>query len=339
MIYNNILETIGKTPLVKINQVAGDIEASVFAKLEAFNPGQSAKDRVAAYMVQQAEKSGRLRPGATLVEATSGNTGFSLAMIARVKGYKCILCVSSKSSKEKINRLRAMGAEVVVCPKHVKPEDPRSYYSRAVQIAKDTPGAYYVNQNFNLDNSAAHYHSTGPEIWEQTNGKVTHLVVCAGTGGTLSGTAQYLKEKNPDIKIIAVDAVGSVLKKYWQTGIFDENEIKSYKVEGLGKTIIPGNVNFDIIDHFEKVNDKTSALTARALASQEGLFIGYSSGSVMQAILQLKNEFKKGEVVVGIMSDHGNSYLGKIYNDEWMQEQGFLTPSKKAAQEEIPSAA
>ncbi len=326
MVYQSVLETIGKTPLIELSRITQAVPAQVFAKVEAFNPGQSAKDRVAKYMVEKAERLGLLKPGATLVEATSGNTGMGLAMVARAKGYKCVLTVSSKSSQEKINLLRAMGAKVVVCPKDAKPEDPRSYYSRAVQLSKDIEGAYYINQNFNLDNSEAHYNTTGPEIWEQTKGKITHLVVCAGTGGTISGTAKYLKEQNPNVKIIAVDAVGSVLKKYYQTGIFDENEIQSYRVEGLGKTIIPANVNFDIIDHFEKVNDKDSAFTARALVQQEALFLGYSSGSAIQAVLQLNERevFTKDDVVVAICPDHGSRYLGKIYNDEWMHQQGFF---------------
>ncbi len=327
MVFTNILETIGQTPLVRLNKIVADVPGSVFAKIEAFNPGQSAKDRVALYMIEKAEREGNLQPGATLVEATSGNTGFSLAMVSRIKGYKCILTVSSKSSSEKINLLRAMGAKVVVCPAGVKAEDPRSYYSRAIQLSKEIPGAYYVNQNFNLDNSEAHYSTTGPEIWKQTDGKITHFVCCAGTGGTLSGTSKYLKEKNPNIKIIAVDAVGSVLKKYYQTGIFDENEISPYKVEGLGKTIIPGNVNFDIIDHFEKVNDKDSAITARNLASMEGLFCGYSSGAAVQAILQLKHIFTENDHIVTLFSDHGSRYLGKIYNNEWMKNEGFLADS------------
>lgn len=324
MVFKNILEAIGKTPLVQLNSIVDGLEGQFYAKIEAFNPGHSAKDRIALYMIEKAEREGNLQAGATLVEATSGNTGFSLAMVSRIKGYNCTLTVSSKTSMEKINLLRAMGAKVVVCPASVHADDPRSYYSRAKSLAKEIPGAYYVNQNFNLDNSDAHYYTTGPEIWEQTKGKITHYVCCCGTGGTISGTARFLKEMNPDIKIVGVDAVGSVLKKYHQTGEFDENEIKSYKVEGLGKTIIPANVNFDIIDHFVKVNDKDSAHTARALAGQEGIFCGYSSGSAMQAILQIGYKFKKDDVVVALFSDHGSRYLGKIYNNDWMQQQGFL---------------
>ncbi len=324
MINQSVLDTIGNTPLIELQKVTATVSATVLAKVEAYNPGQSAKDRIAKYMVEKAERLGKLKPGATLVEATSGNTGFGLAMVARAKGYKCVLTVSSKSSQEKINLLRAMGARVVVCPKEAKPEDPRSYYSQAIRLSKEIEGAYYINQNFNLDNSEAHYATTGPEIWKQTKGQITHLAVCVGTGGTISGTARYLKEQNPNIKIIGVDAVGSVLKKYWETNIFDENEIQSYRVEGLGKTIIPANVNFDLIDHFEKVNDKDSAFTARAMARDEALFLGYSSGSAVQAVLQMEHHFKPTDVVVAICSDHGSRYLGKIYNDEWMHQQGFM---------------
>ena len=328
MVYNNILETIGDTPLIRLNKVAEDVPASVFAKVEAFNPGQSAKDRIALYMITKAEKEGLLKRGDTIVEATSGNTGFSLAMVARLRGYKCILTVSSKASKAKINMLLAMGAKVVTCPAGVDADDPRSYYSRAKQIAKETPNAYYMNQNFNLDNSAGHYHSTGPEIWRQTKGQITHLVVCAGTGGTLSGTARYLKDQNPDIQIIAVDADGSVLKKYYETREFDENEIHPYQIEGLGKTIIPANVDFDVIDEFVKVNDRDSALAARRLAADDGIFVGYSSGAAMQAILQIKDRLSPSDVVVTIFSDHGSRYVGKIFNDEWMKQQGFLEEEK-----------
>ena len=328
MVYNNILETIGDTPLIRLNKVAEDVPASVFAKVEAFNPGQSAKDRIALYMITKAEKEGLLKRGDTIVEATSGNTGFSLAMVARLRGYKCILTVSSKASKAKINMLLAMGAKVVTCPAGVDADDPRSYYSRAKQIARETPNAYYMNQNFNLDNSAGHYHSTGPEIWRQTKGQITHLVVCAGTGGTLSGTARYLKDQNPDIQIIAVDADGSVLKKYYETREFDENEIHPYQIEGLGKTIIPANVDFDVIDEFVKVNDRDSALAARRLAADDGIFVGYSSGAAMQAILQIKDRLSPSDVVVTIFSDHGSRYVGKIFNDEWMKQQGFLEEEK-----------
>jgi len=324
MFYENVLETIGKTPLIKLSNIAGDLPATVFGKVEAYNPGQSAKDRTALYMVQEAEKRGDLKPGSTIIEATSGNTGYSLAMVCALKGYHCVLTVSSKASKEKLALLRSLGAEVVICPANVEPEDPRSYYSRAEQLSKDIPGAYYLAQNFNLDNQGAHYATTGPEIWEQTGGKITHYVCCAGTGGTLSGTAQFLKEKNPEIQVIAVDAYGSVLKKFWETGAFDHNEIYPYKVEGLGKTIIPDNVDFSVIDDFIKVTDKDSAIQARNLARREGLLVGYSAGSAMQAVFQLRNRLSADDVVVVLFPDHGTRYLGKVYSDEWMREQGFL---------------
>lgn len=324
MYCENVLKTIGNTPLIKLGRMFEGFPAQVFAKVESFNPGQSAKDRIALYMIEEAERKGLLKPGSTIIEATSGNTGFGLAMVSAIKGYKCVLTVSSKASKEKLSLLRSLGAEVVVCPSDAAPEDPRSYYSQAEQLAKDIPNSFYVAQNFNLDNSEAHYRTTGPEIWEQTEGKITHYVCCVGTGGTLSGTARYLKEKNPDIQIIGVDAYGSVLKKYWQTGIFDPNEIYSYKVEGLGKTIIPDNIDFDLIDDFVKVTDKDSALRARDVARKEGMLIGYSAGSTLQCIQQLKGRFKKDDVVVALFSDHGSRYLGKIFNDDWMRQQGFL---------------
>lgn len=324
MFYENVLETIGKTPLIKLSNIADELPATVFGKVEAYNPGQSAKDRTALYMVQQAENRGDLKPGSTIIEATSGNTGYSLAMVCAIKGYHCVLTVSSKASKEKLALLRSLGAEVVICPANVEPEDPRSYYSRAEQLSKEIPGAYYLAQNFNLDNQSAHYATTGPEIWEQTGGKITHYVCCAGTGGTLSGTAQFLKEKNPNIRIIAVDAYGSALKKFWETGIFDHNEIFPYKVEGLGKTIIPDNVDFTVIDDFIKVTDKDSAIQTRSLARREGLLVGYSAGSAMQAVFQLRDRLTADDVVVVLFPDHGTRYLGKVYSDEWMREQGFL---------------
>ena len=284
MVYENLSGTIGNTPLVRLNKITAGLTGTYYAKVEAFNPGQSAKDRIAFYMVEQAEKKGLIKPGGTIVEATSGNTGFSIAMLSAIKGYKCILTLTSKASTEKISLLKSLGAEVVICPVDVSPEDPRSYYSRAEQIAKETPNAFYLAQNFNTDNAAAHYHSTGPEIWKQTEGKITHYVCCAGTGGTLSGVAKYLKEQNPAIRIIGIDAYGSVLKKFWETGIYDPNEIKPYKVEGLGKNIIPSNIDFSLIDEFIKVSDRDSAIRARELASKEGLLMGYSSGSAMHAI-------------------------------------------------------
>ena len=276
--------------------------------------------------MKQLKKRGDIKPnlGYTIIEATSGNTGYSLAMICSLKGYKCVLTVSSKASREKIGLLRAMGAEVVICPKDAAPEDPRSYYSRALQLSEEIPNSYYLAQNFNPDNIAAHYYSTGPEIWNQTQGKVTHYIACAGTGGTLSGTARYLKEQNPEVKIIAVDAYGSVLKKYWETGKFDESEIYSYRVEGLGKTIIPDNVDFEVIDEFYKISDKKSAIRARQLAKKEGLLCGYSSGSAMECVFKIKDQLKPTDVVVVLFPDHGSRYVGKIYNDEWMRQQGFL---------------
>ena len=326
MHFENVAATIGNTPLVKLNNVvSGIIPATVYAKVEGYNPGHSAKDRVAKYMIEQAEKKGLLKPGGTVIEATSGNTGYSLAMVSAIKGYRCVLTVTSKAGQEKLALLRSLGAEVVICPADVQPEDPRSYYSRAEQLERDIPNSCYLRQNWNKDNPLAHYHSTGPEIWEQTEGKITHYVCCAGTGGTLSGTAQYLKEKNPNIRIIGVDAYGSVLKKYWETGLFDKNEIYSYKVEGLGKTIIPDNVDFDVIDDFIKVTDRNSALRARDLARREGLMVGYSSGSALEGAIKLRHQLKPSDVVVVLLPDHGSRYLGKIYNDEWMKQQGFLS--------------
>lgn len=330
MYSKNVLANIGNTPLIELSRVCKDIPCKVLGKVEAFNPGQSAKDRIALYMIEQAEKQGRLKPGSTIVEATSGNTGYSLAMVSALKGYKCVLTVTSKASQEKLSLLRALGAEVIICPVDAEPEDPQSYYSRAEQLTEAIPGAVYLRQNFNLDNSAAHYHSTGPEIWKQTEGRITHYVCCAGTGGTLSGTAQYLKEQNPDIKIIAVDAYGSVLKHYWQTGIFDEGEIYPYKVEGLGKTIIPDNVNFDLIDDFIKVTDRKSAQRTRAMARMEGLLLGYSSGAALEAVFKIQDQLKPTDVVVALFPDHGSRYLGKIYNDEWMKQQGFMPATEES---------
>lgn len=324
MYYENVLATIGNTPLIKLSRICKDLPGTILGKVEAFNPGNSAKDRIALYMVEEAERKGKLKPGATIVEATSGNTGFSLAMVCALKGYKCVLTVSSKSSKEKISLLRALGAEVIVCPADAEPDDPASYYMRAEQLARDIENSYYLGQNWNQDNSDAHYHTTGPEIWKQTEGKITHYVCCVGTGGTLSGTARYLKEQNPNIKIIGVDAYGSVLKKYWETGVFDKSEIHSWKVEGLGKTIIPDNVHFNLIDEFIKVTDRSSAHRARQLARMEGLLMGYSSGSALQAIFQIKKQLKPDDVVVALFPDHGSRYVGKIYDDEWMKQQGFL---------------
>lgn len=324
MTYNNILETIGRTPLIRLNQITKGLSPTVFAKCEGFNPGHSAKDRIAIHMIETAEAKGTLKPGGTLIEATSGNTGFSLAMVAAIKGYKCLLTVTSKVSQEKIDMLEAMGAEVIVCPKEAKPDDPRSYYMMAESKAREIPNSFYVNQNYDTENSKAHYLSTGPEIWEQTEGRITCLIASAGTGGTLSGTAQYLKEKNPNIRIIAVDAYGSALKKYHETGIYDENEIYSYHIEGTGKNIIPDNVSFELIDKFVKVTDKDSALRTRELALMEGIMAGYSSGAGVQALYQIADELGPHDVVVLIFPDHGSKYLGKVFNDEWMRKQGFL---------------
>ena len=324
MNYDNVLATIGNTPLIKLNRICNDFPGSVYGKVEAFNPGHSAKDRTALYMIEAAEKRGDIKPGCTIIEATSGNTGFSMAMICSLKGYKCVLCVSSKASREKIALLKSMGAQVVICPKDAAPEDPRSYYSRAEQLSKEIPNSYYLAQNFNPDNIWAHYHSTGPEIWQQTQGKVTHYVCCAGTGGTLSGTARYLKEQNPDVQIIGVDAYGSVLKKFWETGEFDESEIFSYKIEGLGKTIIPDNVDFDIIDDFIKVTDKRAAIRCRQLAKNEGLLCGYSSGAALEVVFKIKDRLKPTDVVVVLFPDHGSRYTGKVYNDEWMRQNAFI---------------
>lgn len=324
MIYDNIIETIGNTPIVKLNKITKDIEATVCVKIEAFNPGNSIKDRIAVKLIEDAEKSGVLKPGGTIVEGTSGNTGMGLALVAITKGYKCIFTTNAKQSKEKVDILKAVGAEVVVCPTDVTPEDPRSYYSVAKKIAEDTPNSFYVNQYFNLSNRAAHYESTGPEIWKQTEGKITHLVAGVGTGGTISGTGKYLKEKNPDIQVWGIDAYGSALKKYHETGEFDNDEVYAYITEGIGEDIIPDNIDFSVIDHFEKVSDKDGAIYARDLALQEGIFAGYSGGSAIGGVIQMKDQLKKGDLVVIILHDHGSRYIGKLFNEDWMKEQGFI---------------
>ena len=325
-ITQNILELVGQTPLVQLHRITKDLKGSYFAKLESFNPGHSAKDRIAIHIIEDAEKKGIIKPGDTIVETTSGNTGFSLAMISMVKGYKCILAVSSKSSQDKIDMLKTMGAEVHVCPANVAADDPRSYYEVAKRIHKETPGSVYINQYFNELNSEAHYHSTGPEIWEQTKGKVTHVVVASGTGGTISGIGKYLKEQNPEIKILAVDAFGSILKKYHETREIDESEIFPYRIEGLGKNLIPTATNFDVIDVYEKVTDKEAALKAREIVTAEGIFPGYTSGAVMQATVQYndKGYFSENSNVVLVFPDHGSRYMNKIYSETWMKEQGFL---------------
>ena len=324
MHFNNILETIGNTPMVKINRVAEDIPALVLMKVETFNPGHSIKDRMALKMLLDAEERGDLKPGGTIIECTSGNTGMGLAIAGAVKGYKSIFTTSDKQSKEKIDLLKAVGAEVIVCPTNVSPEDPKSYYSIAKRLSEEIPNSYWFNQYDNLSNRLAHYESTGPEIWEQTEGKITHLVVGVGTGGTISGTGKYLKEQNPNIKIWGIDTYGSVFKKYHETGVFDEKEIYPYITEGIGEDILPKNVDFGIIDHFEKATDKDGALMARRLAREEGLLLGYSAGSAMAGLHQLKGQLTKDDVVVVIIHDHGSRYVGKIYNDDWMRERGFL---------------
>ncbi|WP_121667174.1 PLP-dependent cysteine synthase family protein [Mesonia aquimarina] len=320
----NILGTIGHTPLVKINKLTEEIPALVLAKYETFNPGNSVKDRMAVKMIDDAEKEGLIKPGGTIIEGTSGNTGMGLALAAIVRGYKMVCVIADKQSKEKIDILRAVGSEVVVCPTDVDPDDPRSYYSTSKRLAEETPNSWYVNQYDNLSNTKAHYESTGPEIWEQTDGKITHFVVGVGTGGTISGVGKYLKEKNPNIKIWGVDTYGSVFKKYHETGEFDENEIYPYVTEGIGEDILPKNVNFDIIDGFTKVTDKDAAVYTRRLAQEEGMFLGNSAGAAIKGLLQLKDQFNEDDVVVVLFHDHGSRYVGKIYNDEWMKKQGFI---------------
>ncbi|MFQ3332228.1 MAG: cystathionine beta-synthase [Thalassomonas sp.] len=321
--YNNILETIGNTPLVKLNKTV-ETDALVLAKVETFNPGHSIKDRMALKMIEDAEQDGRLQPGGTIIEGTSGNTGMGLALAAIQKGYKCIFVMADKQSKEKMDILRAVGAEVVVCPTDVPPESKLSYYSVAKRLTTETPNSWYVNQYDNPSNAAAHYESTGPEIWEQTEGKITHLVVGVGTGGTISGTAKYLKEKNPNVKVWGIDTYGSVFKKYHETGEFDKNEIYNYITEGIGEDILPENVDFNIIDHFEKVTDKDGAIMARRLSREEGIMVGYSAGSAIHGLNQLKDKLSKDDVVVVIFHDHGTRYVGKLFNDEWMKKMHFL---------------
>ncbi len=324
--YDSVLDLIGNTPLIKLSKSTADLQGNFYAKVEAFNPGHSTKDRIASYIIDQAEKKGILTKGSTIIETTSGNTGFSLAMVSIIKGYKCILAVSSKSSKDKIDMLRTMGAQVYVCPAHVNADDPRSYYEVAKRLHKETKGSVYINQYFNELNIDAHYQSTGPEIWEQTNGHITHLVACSGTGGTISGISRFLKEKNSNIKIYAVDAFGSVLKKYHETQEFDQDEIYPYRIEGLGKNLIPTSTDFGVIDEFVKVTDEESAHSARELARTEGIFAGYTSGAVMQALKQYNamGKFDKDSNVVVVFPDHGSRYMSKIYSDEWMENQGFL---------------
>jgi cystathionine beta-synthase len=332
--YNSVLDLIGNTPLIQLQKITKGLKGNFFAKVEAFNPGHSSKDRIALYILEQAEKKGLIKPGDTIIETTSGNTGFSIAMVSIIKGYECILAVSSKSSPDKIDMLRTMGAKVYVCPANVSADDPRSYYEVAKRLHEEVKGSVYINQYFNELNIEAHYHSTGPEIWNQTNGKITHLVACSGTGGTISGTAKYLKEQNPAIKILGVDAFGSVLKSFHETREFDKNEIYPYRIEGLGKNLIPSATDFDTIDEFIKVTDQESAHAARELAKTEGLFVGYTSGAAMQAVRQYEANgmFEADSNVVVILPDHGSRYMSKIYNDKWMEDQGFFD----SVQEENP---
>ena len=335
-VFDNVLQLIGNTPLIKLNTITAEFEGDFYAKVEAFNPGHSSKDRIALHIIEEAERQGILNPGDTIIETTSGNTGFSIAMVSIIKGYECVLAVSSKSSADKIDMLKSMGAKVYVCPAHVSADDPRSYYQVAKRLHQEIKGSIYINQYFNQLNIDAHYNSTGPEIWNQTEGKITHLVACSGTGGTISGIAKYLKEKNPKINIIGVDAYGSVLKKYHETREFDEKEIYPYRIEGLGKNLIPSATDFDLIDNFIKVTDEESAHTAREISIKEGLFVGYTSGAAMQALKQLNAEglFKKGDQVVVVFPDHGSRYMSKIYSDKWMEEQGFFD-SKNVSSEHI----
>lgn len=334
-IYDNILETIGNTPMIKMNNITKDLPGTILAKVEYFNPGHSVKDRMALQMIENAEKEGLIKPGGTIIECTSGNTGMGLALAAIVKGYKLICTLSDKQSKEKMDILRAMGAEIHVCPTNVAPEHPDSYYSVAERLNKEIPNSYYPFQYDNPGNAQAHYESTGPEIWEQTDGKITHFVVGVGTGGTISGVGKYLKEKNPNIKIWGADTYGSVFKKYHETGEFDENEVYSYITEGIGEDILPKNVDFSVIDHFEKITDKDGALVTRELAKKEGLFLGYSAGSAFQVLRQMKHELKEDDVVVVLFHDHGSRYVGKVFNDDWMRDRGFLNTENSTANDLI----
>ena len=333
--HENILSTIGNTPLVKINRITAEIPALVLAKIESTNPGNSIKDRMALKMIEDAERSGMLKPGSTIIEGTSGNTGMGLAIASVIKGYKCIFTSTDKQSKEKFDALRAFGAEVIVCPTNVDPEDPRSYYSVSSRLVNEVPNSWKANQYDNPSNAQAHFETTGPEIWQQTEGKITHLVVGVGTGGTICGVARYLKEKKPSIQILGIDTYGSVFKKLKETGEFDKNEIYPYITEGIGEDFVPQNVNLDLIDYFEKVTDKDAALMTRRIAREEAIFAGNSAGSAMAGLMQMKDRFKEGDVVVVIFHDHGTRYLGKMYNDEWMRDRGFLKEEKKTARDLI----
>lgn len=338
MWYNNILETIGNTPMIKLNRVVDEIPATVLAKVETFNPGNSIKDRMALKMIEDAEKDGRLKPGGTIIEGTSGNTGMGLAIAAIIKGYKCIFTTTDKQSPEKFAALRAMGAEVIVCPTNVDPEDPRSYYSVSSRLEKEVPNSWKPNQYDNPSNATAHYESTGPEIWKQTEGKITHLVAGVGTGGTISGIAKYLKEQNPQIKVWGIDTYGSVFKKYKETGVFDKNEIYPYVTEGIGEDFLPQNVDFSLIDAFEKVTDKDAALMTRKIVQHEGIWVGNSSGAALQGLMQLKDKFTKDDVVVVVFVDHGIRYVGKMFNDDWMLKMGYLDRTGLTAKELIGDA-
>ncbi len=330
-IHENILSTVGNTPMVKLNRLVADLPCTVLAKVETFNPGNSIKDRMALKMIDVAEKSGALKPGGTIIEGTSGNTGMGLAMAAIIKGYKCIFTTTDKQSKEKVDALRAFGAEVIVCPTNVEPEDPRSYYSVSSRLEKETPNSWKANQYDNLSNGQAHYESTGPEIWDQTDGSITHLVVGVGTGGTITGAGRYLKEKNPAIQVWGIDTYGSVFKKYKETGILDPNEIYPYITEGIGEDMLPQNVDFSVIDHFEKVTDRDAAIYTRKITRDEGIFAGNSAGAAMAGLMQMKHMLKPSDVVVVIFHDHGTRYLGKMFNDDWMRERGFLVEEKPTA--------
>lgn len=336
-VFDNVLQLIGKTPLIRLNKMTSGFDGDFYAKVEGFNPGHSSKDRIAIHIIEEAEKQGILKPGDTIIETTSGNTGFSIAMVSIIKGYDCVLAVSSKSSADKIDMLKSLGAKVYVCPAHVSADDPRSYYQVAKRLNDEIKGSIYINQYFNQLNIDAHYLTTGPEIWTQTEGQITHLIACSGTGGTISGTAKFLKEQNPNIKVIGVDAYGSVLKKYHETREFDEKEIYPYRIEGLGKNLIPTATDFDLIDKFVKVTDEESAHTAREVSRTEGLFVGYTSGAAMQALKQLneEGEFKVGDKVVVIFPDHGSRYMSKVYSDKWMEDQGFMDSKSTAAIETI----
>jgi len=336
-VYDNVLQLVGNTPLIKLNAITADFAGDFYAKVEAFNPGHSSKDRIALHIIEEAESKGILKPGDTIIETTSGNTGFSIAMVSIIKGYECILAVSSKSSPDKIDALKAMGAKVYVCPAHVSADDPRSYYSVAKRLHEEMKGSVYINQYFNESNIDAHFNSTGPEIWDQTEGKITHLVACSGTGGTISGTARFLKSKNKDIKIIGIDAYGSVIQKYHETRELDTNEIYPYRIEGLGKNLIPTATDFDCIDKFVKVSDEESAHTAREIAQSEGLFVGYTSGAAIQGIKQLatQGEFDSNSSVVVIFPDHGSRYMSKVFSDKWMRDQGFFDSQNEEAAQTI----